>query len=145
MPTAAKKILLILLIPFLLAVGHDIYINYLSDDEKIREIKSLRIDPNKFMMSDTGWLWQEYSPSTMEMTRDMTEQDYWKNKIDPILQQPSIYLTILPFLGGVVGLILTFILGVWPFSRLRDQRKRDKAGYGIYKKARGRKITYGKK
>ena len=145
MPSTAKKILFILLIPFLLSLGHDVYINYFSDDQKIREIKNLRINTDKFMLSDLGWVWQEYSPSTLEMARDMTREDSWKTDIDPILAQPTLYVSIIPFIAGVIGLLVTFILGIWPFSRFGDQRKRDKAGYGIYKKAKGKTRTYYKK
>jgi hypothetical protein len=145
MPSAAKQILFILLIPFLLAASHDIYLNYFSTSEKIREIKSLRVNTDEFMVSDLGWVWQAYGPSTMEMARDMTEESAWKVNVDPILQQPTLYVAVLPFLGGAVGLLVTFILGVWPFSRFGTQRKKDKAGYGVYKNAKGAKVNYKKK
>lgn len=145
MPNAAKNLLLILLIPFLLAAGHDIYLNYFSDDEKIREVKNLQINPKEFMLSDMGWIWQEYSPGSMEILRDMVSKESWTENFDPVLKQPTMLVTIVPFLCGVIALLFAFILGIWPFSRFGQKRREDKAGYGIYKKAKGTKTQYNKK
>lgn len=142
MPQTAKNLLLILLVPFLLGLGHDLYINYLSDDEKIRELKALRVDPDKFMMSDLGWVWQEYSPASLEVVRDTFGVATWEAEVDPVLKQPTLLVTIIPFVCGVIALLIAFILGIWPFSRLARTRKQDKAGYGVYKKAKTNKKEY---
>lgn len=146
LPPAARNILLIFAIPLIMAVSHDVYINYFSDSQKIGEIKRLQVDPNEFMMSDLGWVWREYSADTMQMARDMTDEAYWKENIDPILQQPTILVATIPLIASIIALIITFILGIWPFSRFGRQRRADKAGYGVYKNAKGsKKITYSKK
>jgi hypothetical protein len=145
MPQAAKNLLIILFIPFLLGVGHDLYVNYISDSEKFAEIKRLQVNPDDFMMSDIGWIWQEYSPSTLETIKDMNSTETWENKINPVLKTPTIIVTAIPFICGVIALALAFIIGVWPFSRYGKQRKADQEGYGIYKKARGKKTDYSRK
>ena len=89
MPDGAKTLLIILFIPFLFALGHDLYLNYFSDDEKVRELKALRIDPQEFLVSDTGWIWNEYSPNTMQTLRDTIEPATWTTKLDPVLQLPT--------------------------------------------------------
>lgn len=145
MPQAAKTLLIILLIPFLLGVGHDLYVNYISDSQKFAEIKRLQVNPDDFMMSDLGWIWQEYSPATLETVKDMMAPQTWQNNFDPILKLPTIMVTILPFACGVIALLIAFIIGVWPFSRYGKQRKEDREGYGIYKNAKGKKTKYNKK
>lgn len=142
MPSAAKMLLVILSIPLLVAVGHDIYINYFSSDERIREVKNLQIDPEAFMMSDLGWVWQQYSPSTMEAARDMTPPETWKGDIDPILQLSSIVAAAAPPVLGIVFLAITFLIGIWPFSRFGNQQKADKKGYGVYDKAKTHQVKY---
>ena len=145
MPQAAKTLLLILLIPFLLGAGHDLYVNYISDSQKFAEIKRLQVNSDDFMFSDLGWIWQEYSPSTLETVKDMMTPETWQKYIDPILKLPTMLMTILPFACGIIALTLAFILGIWPFSRYGKQRKEDREGYGIYKNAKSKKTKYSRK
>lgn len=145
MPTAAKTILIILLLPFLAGLGHDVYINYFSDNEKIKEIKRLQVDPEAFLPSDLGWVWGEYHPASMNMMRDMIEPEVWKEKLDPLLQKPTILVAIVPFAVGVVFLLLTFILGVWPFSRFGQMRKEKDVDYAVYKNAKENAKKYSRK
>lgn len=137
--TPARSLLLIASIPLILAISHDVYINYFSDSQKIREIKSLQINPHDFMMSDLGWVWQEYSANTMQTARDMTSETTWRANIDPILQEPTMLVALAPLGAGIVTLLFTFILGVWPFSRIGRARRESKTNYGVYKNARSKK------
>ncbi len=142
MPTAAKNILFILLIPFLLSLGHDLYLNYVSNSPRAEQIKSLRVAPNALIVSDAGWIWQEYSPNSMQMTKDMIGEDVWGQNIDPLLTKPTMSLTIIPFVVGVIALLITFILGVWPFSK-HDHRI--KARPTTYRHETGKKLKYKRK
>ena len=145
MPQAAKILLFICALPFLAGLGHDVYLNYFSDDEKMREIKNLQVNPQDFMMSDLGWVWQRYSPNTMEMVRGMVEPKVWENKIDPILQEPTLLVTAAPIVAAIIALLVTFVLGVWPFTRIGHKRKESKTNFGVYKNAKGKKVSYKKK
>ena len=145
MPGAAKILLFILCLPFFASLGHDIYLNYFSDDEKIQQAKNLQVDPTDFMFSDLGWVWQTYSPFTMETAKDMVGEDKWKKKYDPILQQSTMVVTAVPPILGLIFLAITFVFGIWPFSRFGAERARDKKGYGAYDRAKTRTTKYGRK
>lgn len=145
MPSGAKTLLTLLLIPFLLGLGHDIYISYLSDDQKIAQVKRLQISPDDFMVSDLGWVWNEYHPSSMEMFRDTTEPETWANKVDPILQLATMQAGIIPFAIGVAFLMIAFIIGIWPFSRFGRKRGGNEDDYAVYKHAKSNGIKYSKK
>ncbi len=147
MPDGAKTLLVILLIPFLLGVGHDIYFNYFSTDEKIREIKALRVDPNKFLVSDMGWVWNEYSPSTMQTIRDSVAPETFKTKLDPILQLPTMVVGLIPWAIAAIYLAFAWLIGFWPCSTsgLSFSRKRKKDDFAVYKHAKTKAVKYNKK
>ena len=147
MPDGAKTLLIILLIPFLLSVGHDIYINYFSDDEKIREVKALRIDPQKFLISDAGWVWNEYAPSIMSSTRDMIQPtSTWRDKIDPILQLPTMVVGIIPWAITFIYLLFARLAGFWPCKdhpiRLGKGGVANKKTFSVYDKNKGKKAKF---
>lgn len=142
MPTAAKNILFILLVPFLLSLGHDLYLNYVSNSPRAEQIKSLRVAPNALIVSDAGWIWQEYASSSMQTIKDTVGKDLWEQNIDPVLKKPTMSLTIIPFVIGIVVLLVTFILGIWPFPK-HDHRI--KARPTTYRHETGKKMKYKKK
>lgn len=147
MPDGAKTLLVILLIPFLAGLGHDIYFNYFSDDERIREIKALRIDPEKFLVSDLGWVWNEYSPNTMEATRNMMEPETWVSKLDPVLQLPTMVVGLIPWAIAAIYLSLAWLLGIWPCAgrSISFGRRRKKDDFAVYKHAKTKSVKYKKK
>ena len=145
MSGGVKIFIFILLLPFFAGVGHDVYINYFSDDQKIKEIKRLQIDPEEFLVSDMGWIWTNYSPSTMQAARDMVEVEVWKESVDPILQLPTMIVGIFPLFFGCIFLLLSFVLGVWPFSRYGYARKEKAEDFAVYKHAKTKAIKYSKK
>jgi len=145
MPGAAKMLLFVLLLPFFAALGHDVYINYFSDDDKIKEFKKLQIDPEDFKISDLGWVWQHYSPDTLETAKDTVGADEWKEKYDPILQKPTMVVGLVPAAIGAGYLLIAFVLGIWPFIRFAKQRQEDSANYGVYKKAKTNAMKFTKK
>ena len=145
MSGGVKIFLFILLLPLMASIGHDVYINYFSDSDKIKEIKRLQIDPNEFLVSDVGWIWQEYHPSSMETARTMVEAEVWKVQVDPILQLPTMVVSFFPFFFGCVFLLLALVLGVWPFSRYGFTKKEKAEDFAVYKHAKSRAIKYTKK
>lgn len=142
MPTAAKNILFILLIPFLLSLGHDLYLNYVSNSPRAEQIKSLRVAPNALIVSDAGWIWQEYAGNSMRAAKDLMGTNRWEQNIDPILKKPTMSLTIIPFAIGLVYVSITFIFVLWPFSK---DNRRVKHKPSVYKNSEGKKVKYKKK
>ncbi len=150
MPDGAKTFLVIMLIPFLLGLGHDIYFNYFADDEKIREVKALRIDPKAFLVSDAGWVWSEYAPSSLETVRDSFEPSTWRGYVDPVLRLPTMVVGLIPFAISFVYLILSWVLGIWPCSGRQISfgglgRRRKNNDYAVYKHAKAKSVKYKKK
>lgn len=146
MSGGGKTFLFILLLPFLAALGHDVYYSYLSDDDKIKKVERLQIDPKEFLPSDLGWLWHEHSPGTMQTARDSIEEDVWNKKINPVLQYPSMVIALMPFLIGVIFCIFSRILGVWPFSEnMGSLSKKRKNSDSVYKHAKSKAMKYSRK
>ncbi len=145
MPQTAKNLLIILFIPFLLGLGNDIYLNYLSNSEKVRQLKNLEINPKEFMLSDIGWVWQEYSPDSLALAQNIVGTPAWQNNLEPVLRQPTLLVAAILPICGALSLLTTFVLGIWPFEKYGKRRRRDKEGYGIYKKAKGKKAKYSRK
>lgn len=140
-----KAFLFIMLLPFLAAMSHDVYFNYFSDDQKVKQIKRLQIDPEEFMVSDLGWIWDTYYPTSMKTARTMVEPDVWKAQVDPILQLPSMIVGLIPFFLGCIFLLLAFVLGVWPFSRYGRARRENEDDYAVYRHAKTRAVKFSKK
>lgn len=145
MTSGIRNFIFILILPFLAAVGHDVYFNYFADSEKARQIKNLQVNPEEFLVSDLGWIWQNYSPNTMQTARNMVEPDIWATQVDPILQLPSMVVGIIPFFLGCVFLLFAFILGVWPFSKFGQARREKEADFAVYKHAKSKPIKFSKK
>ena len=148
MPDSAKTVLVILLIPFLLGLGHDIYFNYFSNDEKVQEIKALRFNPDKFLVSDAGWVFNEYAPNFMQSLRDSTAPQTWRKHIDPILQLPTMIVGLIPWAMTAAYLLIAYILGIWPCKgrliNLLPQRKRTD-DFAVYKHAKTKATKFKRK
>jgi hypothetical protein len=134
-----------MLLPFFAAVGHDIYFNYFSDEEKIKQVQKLRINPEEYLVSDMGWVWQKYHPASMQMARDAIEPEIWMQEVDPILQLPTMVVGLVPFFLACIFLLLTFVLGVWPYTRYGKIRKSKEEDFAVYKHAKTNTMKYTKK
>lgn len=145
MSASGKIFLFILLLPFLTAAGHDVYYSYWLDEDNKRQVERLNIDPDVFQMSDLGWIWDNYSPDTMQMTRDNVEAEIWKEKVDPVLQYPTMLVAIVPFIIGVIYCIFARLLGVWPFVKIPSRFTSKEDDYAIYKHAKSKSINYSRK
>lgn len=145
MPNNVKIIIFILLLPFFAGLGHDVYINYFSGSDKIKQIKQLQIDPGKFIASDIGWVWNEYAPENMKAARTMVEPEIWKEQVDPILKLPTMVAGIIPAFVGFVFLLIAFVLGVWPFSQYGRARREKEEDFAVYGHAKSNAVKYNKK
>ena len=107
-----RALLSLSLFPFLAALGHDLYINFYVDKDNLRALKSLRPEVDNFMISDFGWVWNEYAPNSLQALRDSFAQGTWDNIINPILQMPTMLVAIIPFLiVAAIGIILYIVRG----------------------------------
>lgn len=117
MTTGQKTLLFILLIPALAALGHDIYINFFENSEKLAKIEALDIEPEKFQFSDMGYLWLTYAPESYELARENTTPSLWSPGLNMILSLPSIVIGAIP--AAIFSVIMIFInlLRANPFKR----------------------------
>ncbi len=141
MGSGTKFFLFIMLLPFLAGAGHDIYLNYFSDPEKVEQLKALQIDPDQFLISDLGWIWTEYAPGIMKEARTLMSSRTWSQYVDPVLQLPTMVVSIVPFFCVTVLLLIAFILGIWPFSRFKAKQD----DFAVYKHAKTKAVKYSKK
>ncbi|MEM6810848.1 MAG: hypothetical protein AAF549_00090 [Pseudomonadota bacterium] len=121
-----KFFLVLLFIPFLASVGHDIYLNYLASDEQRRDFKSFQVRMQDFKASDLGWVWREYSPNSFNGMRDSMNIDTWQTYVDPVLRNPTMLVAATPFvLGAVLSFVYSFLFTPISMSssvaRNRDQ------------------------
>ncbi len=146
MSSSGKIFLFILLLPFFAALGHDVYYSYFSDEQKLKQIERMNIDITDFKISDAGWVWQTYSPQTMEQARQSIEPAIWEQKIDPLLQYPTMVMAGVPFMLGAIFCVFAMILGVWPFTRAGARLTHQSADdYAVYKHAKGKATKYSRK
>ena len=141
MSSSVKTFLILMFIPFLLAAGHDIYLNYFSDNEKILHARSVQINPENFLVSDLGWVLYHYIPKGMDIARDTTKPETWEEKIDPILRLPTMVIGLIPFIGSLIYSLLAFVLGIWPFSHAGQTRNEKESDFAVYKHAKETKYS----
>lgn len=132
MSSGSKTLLIILLIPFLAGLGHDIYYNYLSSQDKITQSKNMDIDPSKFKATDAGWVFIQYAPNAFQSLRNTAPKAIWQTGIDPILRLPTMLVGLIPFLIAFVIILLNKFLShnsSIPNSKAYMQGKANKATY----------------
>ena len=145
MPNSAKTILFILFIPFLAAVGHDVYLNYFSTPEKMKQVERLQIDIDEYVISDTGWIWHEYAKDTMDAARGAVPTEVWDSYINPILELPTMLVFGIPLALGILFLVITFALGVGPFAHRGKMRKQTADDFAVYRKAEENRVKFNRK
>ena len=144
MPNGVKTFLVILTIPLILAISHDVYLNFFSDSNKLEKIQRLDVDPNKFKMSELGWVWITYSKNTYELARNSISKNNWQDFIAPALKMKTITISVAPIIAGLIFTIFTWMLGIWPFAHL-NRFKKTKNQPSIYSKPKSEKIKYNRK
>lgn len=112
----AKIWLVILLLPFLAAIGYDFNANYLSTPEQKAKLEALQIDPEAYHISDLGYILLNETPDTYQMLRDTTTPETWDSWIDPVLQTYTFVVALVPFAIFCIWLLIARIFSLWPFA-----------------------------
>lgn len=103
--------IVVVTLPFLVALGHDIYLSY--------ETSGLQ----EFKLSSFGFIWTTYSSDSFKWAANNLEQIYW-DVLNVILPWKATIITgILPAIVLPVLLVLR-IMCLWPFQELIMTRPR---------------------
>jgi len=111
-----KIVCFLLLIPFFAAIGHDLYLAYFDDPAKVAKIEALQIDPKDYQVSDAGYLLKEYAPGFYDSARQSIGEETWLRYIDPVLQQYTFVVALVPAVLFYLYLLFAFVLGLPPFA-----------------------------
>ena len=110
-------LLVVVTVPFVAAIGHDLWLYYENPD-------------NGFLMSEIGFIWKRYSPESFKITRDILNAEEWNILNRYILDQKTIVLT------GVFAVFLyVMLIGNKLLSGISSTR-----GKYISKKYKNKKI-----
>lgn len=138
--------MIILLIPAIIALGHDIYL--FTQNSSVSKVTAAVQDQDEGIGSffaDAGFVWTEYHPESYKQTVEAMEPEQWA-KVNKILAHKAV-LVALAFAGiFYVLLFLLKLLKVWPFR----EEKVEKFGKGktvddILGKGKGKKMKYKRK
>ena len=95
-------------LPFFAAVGHDLYLAYGEQDMLTIE------EPPKF--TDITWMLVTYSPETYDWIQNSTSVSTRKSIVVPLLRMKTAVAGALPLATLLIFLLITRLLGLWPFS-----------------------------
>lgn len=95
--TRYLSVVFLLMIPALLALGHDLYVNFYVEQLE-----------NNFRLSDYGYILQRYSPEQHLQLMQYTP-DIYKPYVTYMLQQKAV------FVGVIYGLVMPFVLALQHF------------------------------
>ena len=116
MSGGAKLWCFLLLIPFFLAIGHDLWANYMSTPQQRMRLESFEIDPYAYQGSDIGYLFVAYTPDIYEKTRTLLGEDAWMKWVDPVLRMYTVMFALAPFMLFAVWLLIARVFDLWPFE-----------------------------
>ena len=128
MSDSVKLWCFILLLPFFLVLGHDLYANYLSDESKKTKLEAFDIDPSAYQSSDLGYLVVKFIPNSYENGTALIGEENWSAWVDPILRLYSFVVALVPALVFFVWLLISRIFDIWPFAGSRPVRQKDVYG-----------------
>lgn len=95
----------LLAVPFLAALGHDIYITYQNQDFT---------QPLKF--SALGYLWVHYGPESYKWAEANIDKGTWTHIQTWLLEQRTVVVTAVPALAVYALLLVLKLLHLPPFS-----------------------------
>lgn len=116
MSGGAKLWCFLLLIPFFLALGHDLWANYYSTQEQKTKLEAFEIDPTAYQSSDFGYLLTTYIPGAYENARTTLGEEAWIKWVDPVLRLYTFIVALAPALLFAVWLLISRIFDIWPFA-----------------------------
>ncbi len=138
-----RFLLFFLFLPFLAAIGHDLYVNYYLDEDKLRDLKNLRPEFDNFLISDLGWVWNEYAPNGLEVFKDSFSIEAWEGYILPVLSMPTMVVTLIPFtIAAIIAIILKLIHSEISFKLTKNHKGNDKT---VYKNSKSSATKYKRK
>ena len=126
-------ICILLALPFLAAIGHDIYLAVNVEELTVKE-------PT---LSDLGWLWVNYHPPSYNWALANTDPQVWQNYVAPLLRQTAVVVTGVPAATLYAVLFVLRLFAFWPFTDATPvfgKRARLQKGKGAF----GRKTPAGR-
>lgn len=107
-------LIFVLLIPAMIALGHDIYLFYVNHAQDAHMITTDLIK-EKFKFSAFGFIWTNYEPESYKATVAGFDPETWA-KIDKFLTIKAFYAG-LTFAGVIVAILAFFALfGIGPMA-----------------------------
>jgi len=125
MSNGVKTWCFVLLLPILLALGHDFYASYANTPEKVEQLESMAVEPEGFMISDLGYLFFTYTPEGFDAAKAATDPAIWDSFINPVLELPTYVVVGIPAMVFFIYLSIAWIFGLSPFER-GSTKKADK-------------------
>lgn len=114
MSSGAKLLCFLLLIPFFLAMGFDIYVNSGAQGGTIPNIES--IDLANFQSSDLGYILVTYQPDLYDIAKLSISEQAWAKWVDPILRMNTYVVALAPLGLFCIWILIAKVLGIWPFE-----------------------------
>ncbi len=120
----------LLILPVLAALGHDLYITYQEQDFT-----------KPMMFSDVGYLWTHYSPDSYKWVQDNIGKEKWVSIVTPLLEQTSVVVSAIPAAVVYSLLLILKLLNMPPFGdgvRVKKGHKKGDFAYSNTDKSKGR-------
>lgn len=128
---ALSLLLFILVLPFLAALGHDLYISYGENQDYMNNIAT-----KEMMFSDVGYLWTTYEPDSYNWVRGDLDEESWKTFVAPFLEQTTVIVTLIPpAILMVIMLLIKFWDNLAVLVKTGGKKKSFKYNDGSNKKA----------
>lgn len=107
-------LIFVLLIPAMIALGHDIYLFYVNHAQEARTFTTDLVK-EKFKFSAFGFIWTNYEPESYKTIAAGMAPESWA-KLDKFLTYKAFFAG-LTFTGVVVGIMAFFALfGIGPMA-----------------------------
>lgn len=135
----------IFLLPAFAALGHDLYIAYGANEEKLEQLQALDINPGQFHLSDIGHLWVVYAPDSLNDVRSNVSLSTWENFIAPLLEQTAVIVALVPVILLHFINAIMWMLGLGAYAGSRVVKSSAGKEFSVYDKHKEKKAKYGRK
>ncbi|MEM6781660.1 MAG: hypothetical protein AAF569_07330 [Pseudomonadota bacterium] len=136
----------ILLIPALSVLGHDLYMAYGADEEKIEKLKDLEFDHGVFHLSDIGRLWIAYAPDSLNDVRRSVSLSTWQNFVAPLMEQTALLVALVPVILMYFLVAIFWLLRIGPYAGVKNMKTKAGNDFSVYDKHEKKgKVKYGRK
>ncbi len=110
-------------LPLFAAIGHDLYLAYGHEEVLVIE------EPPK--LTDITWMLVTYAPDAYDWLQQSTSEATRETIVVPLLQLKTIVASALPLATLLIFLILSKLLGLWPFTDRKLIGRKDKSDYSF--------------